>query len=327
MVQTNYIKEAKELIKQGVSVIPVREDGSKLPGIKWKEFQERLMTDEEVENYFFYCGGVIAITGAVSRLFCIDFDLDKQSEDDDFWKAFMNRVPKHMKERMLINQTRSGGYHVWLRTQYEDKSRKLTHRPLTMYELFERYHKLIENGANERIATDLILKKPVECVIETRSRGSYGVFNHHQYKRFYGGGFGDFTNNEVEFLLNIAYSLDYNFKKPKKYKGQEFDYKLISKFNEDCKSEHTVDMLEGSGLFITHDIDANGNYRMTRVGSESLFSAYVYSDTGILHIFGLNPLTENDQTTMTPFEVLCSVNGIDETEALELLKNKYKHIG
>lgn len=324
MSKTNYTEEAKALAGIGISVIPVKADGSKMPAIRWKEYQDRIMTNAEIDRHFFICGGVIAITGNISRLICIDFDLDKQGVDDNFWKLFMSQVPDDMKERMLINQTRSGGFHVWLRTDYEDKSRKVTHRPLTMYELFDRYHKLIENGANERTATDLILKKPVECVIETRSRGSYGVFSHEQYKRFFGEDFQEFTKEEVEFLLNIGYSLDYNFRKPKQYKGEVNDYKLIIRFNEDCKAEHTVKMLEESGLFTIYDIDNNGNHRMTRVGSESAFSAYVYGDTGILHVFGLNPLTENDQTTMSPFEVLCATQGIDESEALELLKEKYE---
>lgn len=323
MSKTNYIEEAKALTSIGVSVIPVRIDGSKLPGIKWKEYQDRIMEDHEIDRHFFHCGGVIAITGNISNLLCIDFDLDKQGEDDDFWKKYMSQVPDDMKERMLINQTRSGGYHVWLRTDYEDKSRKVTHRPLTMYELFSRYHTLMDNGANERTATDLILKKPVECVIETRSRGSYGVFHHEQYKRFYGEEFQTFTKAEVEFLLNIGYGLDYNFKKPKKYTGKEDDYALITKFNEDCKAEHTAKMVIDSGLFTFHDVDSNGSHRLARVGSDHPFSAYIYKDTGIFHVFGLNPLVEGDQQTMSPFEVLCATNQIDESEALELLKEKY----
>jgi hypothetical protein len=323
MSKTNYIEEAKVLIGFGVSVIPVKVDGSKLPAIKWKEFQTRLMTEKEIERHFFNCGGIIAITGNVSNLICIDFDLDKQGPEDDYWKAFMSQVPEEMKERMFINRTRSGGFHVWLRTDYEDKSRKVTHRALTMDELFERYHTLMENGANSRSATDLILKKPVECVIETRSRGSYGVFMHEQYTRFFGESISWFEKREVEMLLNIGYSLDYNFKKPKAYKGKEADYKLIVKFNEDCKSEHTAKMLEDSGLFTFFDIDPNGNHRMARVGSSNPFSAYVYGDTGVTHIFGLNPLTEDDRSTLSPFEVLCAVNDLDETEGLEVLKEKY----
>ena len=87
----------------------------------------------------------------------------------------MSKVPEEMKEKMLINRTRSGGFHVWVRTDYEAKSRKVTHRPLSIMELVDRYDILIENGANADTASTMLLKKPVECVIETRSKGSYGV--------------------------------------------------------------------------------------------------------------------------------------------------------
>jgi hypothetical protein len=294
-----------------------------MPGIKWKEYQERLMTEKEIDQHFFNCGGVIAITGNISNLICIDFDLDKQREEDDYWKMFMSQVPKDMKERMYINQTRSGGFHIWLRTRYEDKSRKITHRPLTMDELFDRHNSLVNSGANEQTAIELILKKPVECVIETRSKGSYGVFLHEQYKHFYGDKLCWFTEDEVGFLLNIGYSLDYNFRRPKQYTGDEADYSLIKRFDEDCSAEDVVKMITDTGLFTFHDIDSNGSHRLARVGSDHPFSAYVYKDTGILHVFGLNPLVDHDKQSMTPFEVLCATQNCEEADALQALKKRY----
>lgn len=282
------------------------------------------MTDAEIDYHFFNCGGVIAITGKVSRLLCIDFDLDKERETDDFWKRFMCKVPTEMKQRMLINRTRSGGFHVWVRTDYEDKSRKVTHRPLTIAEISDRYEVLLENGANEDTASMMLLKKPVECVIETRSKGSYGVFQHAQYSRFFGESIGEFSKDEVDFLLNIGYSLDFNYKKPKAYTGDVNDYSIITKFNEDATAEGMTELLEKSGMFTFYDIDNNGNTRLARVGSSSPFSAYVYKDTGVLHIFGLNPITEDDRNTLSPFEVFTSVNGYDDSEAIQILKKHYK---
>ena len=94
MEKTNYVKEALILLKKGISVIPVKTDGSKLPKIYWKKYQNNLMPEEEVKDLFENCGGVIAITGKVSQLLCIDFDLDKQRETDDYWTAFKKEVPK-----------------------------------------------------------------------------------------------------------------------------------------------------------------------------------------------------------------------------------------
>lgn len=319
----DYRREALSLIKSGISVIPVKTDGSKLPKIKWKEYQDRVMTESEVNFFFEDCGGVIAITGSISNLLCIDFDLDKQRETDDFWALFMSKVPNEMKQKMLVNRTRSGGFHVWVLTDYEDKSRKVTHRPLTIPELTERYSKLIENGANEETASLILLKKPVECIIETRSKGSYGVFIHPQYTRFYGDKLNWFTKEEVEFLLDIGYSLDYNYRKPPVFEGDKTSYKLVAKYNDDAKAKDVLRIVEESGLFSLYDIDSNGNYRLSRVGSPSPFSAYIYGDTGVFHIFGLNPFSDNDKTTYTPFEVTCAVKGLTKEECIKTLQSFY----
>lgn len=319
-MKKDYILEAKALIRMGISVIPVKIDGSKLPAIKWKDYQTRFMTDQEVEKYFKNCGGVIAITGKVSNLICIDFDLDKQSDTDDYWKSFMDEVPHQMKERMLINKTRSGGFHVWLRTDYQDKSRKITHRALTIPELTDRFHKIIESGANEKTASEMLLRKPVECVIETRSKGSYAVMYHPEYSRFYGKKIQRFTKDEVELLLNIGYSLDYNFKKPKPYTGDSSDYKVITKFNEDTTAEEMKDMVEKLGFFSLYDIDSNGNYRMSRVGSNSKFSAYIYADKAHMYVFGLNPISEDGEPNISPFDIYCMLNNLSKNEAIKKLK-------
>lgn len=322
--KTDYRFEAHFLISIGISVIPVKSDGSKLPAIKWKEFQSRLMRPDEVEKHFKDCGGVIAITGNISNLLCIDFDLDKQRPTDDFWGKFAEGIPEEMKAKMLVNQTRSGGFHIWVRTKYEDKSRKIAHRPLMIPELYARYNEMISAGANEETASRTLLKKPLECIIETRSRGSYGVFVHEQYKRFYGDEIGEFSIEEVEFLLNQAYSLDHGYKKPTPFTGKVEDYKILSRFNEDVTPTGMVELIESSGLFTLYDMDTNGNYRLARVGSSSPFSAYVYSDTGVLHVFGLNPLTEEDKQTMSPFEVYCAVNGYSTGEAINQIREHYK---
>lgn len=321
-MKKDYRKEAIDLASVGVSVIPVKSDGSKMPKIKWKEYQDRIMSNEEIDHFFEDCGGVIAITGKVSNLLCIDFDLDKQGPNDDYWGRFMGLVPNNIKKKMLVNQTRSGGYHVWLRTDYEDKSRKVTHRQLSIPELNDRYKKLIDSGANESTASAILLKKPVECIIETRSRGSYGVFHHEQYKRFFGDTLNLFNKNEVEHLLDIGYSLDFTYRKQKTFTGRIKPYKTITQFNEDATAEGVVRMIEKSGLFTFYELDSNGNYKLARVGSSSPFSAYVYGDTGVLHVFGLNPFTEHDINTLSPFEVFCSVNNFTMDEAIKIINEK-----
>ena len=321
-VKTDYTQEALALLKIGISVIPVSLDGSKLPKISWKQFQKRRMTEEEAIENFKNCGGVIAITGEISQLLCIDFDLDKQAEGDDFWKDFCDNISEELKDKLLINSTRSGGYHIWVRTSYEDKSRKVAHRPLSIPELVVRYNKMIEFGLTEKKASAMLLKKPVECIIETRSRGSYGVFVHEQYTRHSGKKIPKVTEQEVEELLLAAYSLNFDYKKPKPYRVGIDKTKILKQFDEDTTSGDVVEWMESTGLFRYYDTDSNGNHRLAREGSSHPFSAYVYP-SGVTYVFGLNPLTDDDKEHITPFEMFCVANQVDANGGIELLKEKY----
>ena len=59
---------AKGYIAAGVSVLPLRLDGTKGPGIiSWKEFQTRLATNAELDEWFGdNNAGIGVITGKVS---------------------------------------------------------------------------------------------------------------------------------------------------------------------------------------------------------------------------------------------------------------------
>lgn len=316
----DYRKEAWYLIRLGISVVPLTLDGSKKPAILWREYQDRLMTEEEVNRHFVNCGGIAAITGDISRLLCIDFDLDKALEGQDYWERFNEGIPDKLKRKMRINRTRSGGFHIWLRTKYTDRSRKIAHRLLTMPELCKRHDNLVSNGANSEAATRILLRKPMECVIETRSKGSYGVMVHESYTKFWGNQIGEFTEEEVLYLLEKAYQLDEGYKAPSTFRGTRADYKVLKEFEEYVTPEYVVKLLEGTGMFTLLETDYNGDFKLRREGSSSQYSAKVFKDTGFVHIFGLNVLTSDDRTTFTPFDIYCIVNELERDEAIEKLK-------
>ena len=72
---------ACSLTQAGVSVIPILPDGSKRPAVKWKPFQERIATEEELREMFTGEGGLAAIAGRVSgELECLDFEARSLSE-------------------------------------------------------------------------------------------------------------------------------------------------------------------------------------------------------------------------------------------------------
>lgn len=317
---SDFRKKAYYLRDLGINVVPLKVDGSKLPSIYWKHLQTSFITDSEIEEHCLDCGGLAAITGGNSKLFCIDFDLNKQLISQDYWNYFMLQVPKELKKKMLINQTRSGGYHVWGRTDFVDKSRKLTHRSLTIEELYERYKTKIDEGYDPTIISKNLLNNPVECVIETRFEGSYGVISHPSYKRFYGEQFNWFTEEEVQFLYNVAYELDYRYRKASVYKGEVGDYKIMIQYNEDTTSPEVVEMMVGTGLYEYNSVNSSGDILLKRVGSTSPHSCKVFCDTGVIHEFGTSNIFTDGKQTHNPFELYCALNDLSEQEAIEKLK-------
>lgn len=68
-------KGALKWWKRGFNVVPQALDGSKHPGVKWKEYQDRRITSDEVARHFpLYTRGVGFITGAISRVIVVESD-------------------------------------------------------------------------------------------------------------------------------------------------------------------------------------------------------------------------------------------------------------
>lgn len=321
----DYRKQAYYLRNLGINTCPLKLEGGKTPMIKWKHLQEKMITDAEIEKYMIECGGLCAIAGKISNLYILDFDLDKALLSQNYWKEFMAKVPDNLKRKMLINQTRSGGYHVFLRMENPYKSRKITHRALTIQEIYDRYQKALSDGLDMYKVSSSLLNHPKACIIESRGESSYGVISHPQYKRFYGKEFHYFTKEEVDFLLEVAYSLDFTFLPQKKFTGDVVDYKLIREFNDNSSAEEIAAMIVETGLYNYSSINHNKGVALKRVGSSSPYSCIVFSDSGVVHDFGISNIFAGDsKDAHTPFETLCACHNFTEQEGIEYLKEVKK---
>lgn len=70
------LAQALQYVKRGFSVIPLPPK-SKVPDFRWKEYQDRLPTTQELEEWFGGRNGgrnIAIVTGAVSKLVVVDFD-------------------------------------------------------------------------------------------------------------------------------------------------------------------------------------------------------------------------------------------------------------
>ena len=78
MPQESLIDAAIEYLEQGLSIIPIRPD-TKRPAIRWKEYQTRQPTHEEVEQWFttWPDANIAVVTGEVSGIVIVDCDNDE----------------------------------------------------------------------------------------------------------------------------------------------------------------------------------------------------------------------------------------------------------
>ncbi len=138
---------ANRCIESGLSVIPVRPDGTKRPAIyEWKPFQTRQATVEELEHWFKNGNGLALVGGEISGNFeILDFDAPELFDEwcqmvDDFAPNLLNRLP--------LAQTPSGAYQLYYRCDVIQGNQKLAQKPLD---------------------------KGYDTLIETRGEGGYAI--------------------------------------------------------------------------------------------------------------------------------------------------------
>jgi len=110
------LHEAQRLVKSGLSIIPIRPDGSKTPAVsQWKPYQAKVV-NPGVLPFWFDSGknGLAVVAGKVSKnVEIIDFD-DPASFGD--WEAIVKIAGgSGLLEKLPIVMTPSPGFHVYYR--------------------------------------------------------------------------------------------------------------------------------------------------------------------------------------------------------------------
>jgi hypothetical protein len=103
-----------EYRKAGLSIIPT--SGEKVPVVSWKQFQERIATEQEVEPWLSNFEHFGVVCGKVSgHLELIDFD-NRAGRDIalifQYWRGMLDEQAPGLFERLLIARSQSGGFHV-----------------------------------------------------------------------------------------------------------------------------------------------------------------------------------------------------------------------
>lgn len=104
---------ASDMLAAGLCVLPARTD-SKRPNVPaWQQYQKRLPYVEEVTRWFAGKAGPCLVCGAVSgNLEMIDFDAG-----GELFEAWRAKIDGALLDRLVIERTPSGGYHVVYRCE------------------------------------------------------------------------------------------------------------------------------------------------------------------------------------------------------------------
>ena len=126
---------ARTWAKLGLSVVPIKPDGSKGPAIRsWTELQERILTEEEIDRHFKPGVGIGIIGGEVSgNLEILDFDvpMDKKTGEVlgeclfDAWLECLNVDLFELVNSMPVVRTPAGGRHLYYRCAEIEGNKKL----------------------------------------------------------------------------------------------------------------------------------------------------------------------------------------------------------
>lgn len=109
---------ARRYVSIGLSVIPIRLGGSKAPvHAGWREFSDRLPTDDELVKWFDKGKHGIGIPGgkASGNLAVLDFEMKDGSDGHSLWSAVVPPRLMALLDDSPVVVTPSGGRHIYVR--------------------------------------------------------------------------------------------------------------------------------------------------------------------------------------------------------------------
>lgn len=121
---------ARRCVEAGLSVIPVKADGTKRPAVsEWKPFQTRKPTSGELGAWFRGENGLAIVGGEVSGNFeILDFDAPELFDE---WCQLVEEIAPNLLSRLPLAQTPSGAYQLYYRCDVVEGNQKLS-----LYEKF-----------------------------------------------------------------------------------------------------------------------------------------------------------------------------------------------
>lgn len=235
----NLLTPAKRYIKSGISIVPT--DDNKRSIVPWKKYQSELASDTELEQHYNdpKAKGIAVICGQVSgNLEVIDIDT-KYDITGTLYKEYTSSIAEHdsaLLDKLLIIQTKSGGYHFYFRCESIEGNQKLAQRHCTDEE--KKYNPNVK----------------VQVLIETRGEGGYVVAPPTEgYKTIQGKNIPVISLDEREMLLELARSFNQVFAEPQRQSqpiGEQSKYSTSPFEDFNARGDAEMILLNNGWTFI-----------------------------------------------------------------------------
>jgi hypothetical protein len=124
-MSSSLLSVARSYVGAGLSVIPVKGDGSKAPALdQWKQYQQRKPDDDELQTWFGDNGvGLAVVGGAVSgNLAVLDFETESAFSE---WCRTVGAFGLEAVNGDPLAETPNGGRHLYLRIPTAAPNQKL----------------------------------------------------------------------------------------------------------------------------------------------------------------------------------------------------------
>jgi replicative DNA helicase len=294
--------KAIQYLKAQLSVIPTLQD--KRPAINWKLYQSQSIKEDEVEAIFSEANvkGLGIVCGAISgNLEVIDVDT-KHDTTGSLWDEFRGLIEDNLPDlynRLVIAQTKSGGYHI--------------------------YYRCSSIAGNLKLST----KKNREVLIETRGEGGYVIAPPtpgYTYIQGEPGNIATITLEDRDILFNIAKSFnELEEIKPKVFTTLSTTYNStgLSPFEDYNQRGDIITLLESKGWRVVNQTGQRIN--LLRPGStDSKTSGNYHTGLRVLRVFSSS--TEfNPDKGYSPSQVfsLLECNGDNKIAYRRLLELGY----
>lgn len=207
----NLLSAARKYAALGISIIPTDEVKRSL--IAWKPFQEKIMDEREIKQFFTNpkARGIAAICGQVSgNLEVIDIDI-KYDLSGSLYDDYTSLIKEHnadLFKKLLIIRTKSGGYHLYYRCEVIEGNQKLAMRLCSENEKKE--------NPNVR----------VQVLIETRGEAGYVIGPPTEgYKKHDGDKIPIISLDERDLLLDLARTFNQVLAEPVRVHSMQVDQK------------------------------------------------------------------------------------------------------